>query len=155
RGQRAGAPGAGGVRARGQRKPDQEGKELQRKVSLQPIQQLGWAQFYCKAMPLDPAQAPTTLLIHPDLSVPVMANGEVHLPTPPQPQPQTQARTPRWVICPSCFDKYETEKILYSDYEGAKPVAAQRTLMERLMARPPKPPRGARGGVLRRKVGPQ
>jgi hypothetical protein len=148
-------PGDGVVLARWQRKPDQDAREMQLKVSLQPIQQLGWAQFYCKAMPLDPAQAPTTLLIHPDLSVPVMANGEVHLPIPPQPQPQTQARTPRWVICPSCFDKYETEKILYSDYEGAKPVAAQRTLMERLMGKPPKPPRDARGRVLPRKICPQ
>lgn len=145
----------GVVLATWRRKPGQKAGHYQGRVNLGPVQQQGWASFYCKAMMLDPSQSLTTLMIHPNPCVPIMANGVVHVPAPRRLEGPARPGGSRTVICPSCFEKFGVEEILYSSFGGGDPVKARWPVLDRLRGRPPQPPRDAQGRVLPRKLCPK
>jgi hypothetical protein len=123
-------------------------------VSLAAVRQRRWARFYCKLLAADPAQRHAVLVVHPDVSQPFSESGER-----PAPRGDGRPRTythgvPRTVVCPTCFEVFSPRRMLYSDFSGGEPRPARRGWLDRLLGRPPRPPRNAQGQVLARKLCP-
>lgn len=124
-------------------------------VSLAPVQQNRWARFFCKAMPLDPAQRHAMLIIHPNVCVPISNTGEIESSRTSRVTRRYHAGVPRTVICPSCFEEFPVEKMLFDSHGGGEAVTARYTPLHRLLRLPLATPRNKRGQLLTRKLCPR
>ncbi len=122
-------------------------------VSLAPIQQRRWARFFCKALALDPAQRHATLIIHPNVCVPISDTGEMGFDKPAALKQRYSPGIPRTVICPQCFDEFPLERMLFDAY-GGEAMTARHTWLDRVLSRPPQPPQNKQGQLLTRKLCP-
>jgi hypothetical protein len=121
-------------------------------VSLAPIQQRRWARFFCKVTVRDPAQRPTTLIIHPNVCIPISDTGELEMSKVGSAEHRYRPGVPRTVICPSCFNEFPVGQMLFTSYSGGEPVATRYTWIDRLLRRPPQPPKTKQGQRLTRKL---
>jgi hypothetical protein len=124
------------------------------RVDLAPVHERRWGHFYFKLLTADPAQRHTTLIVHPDVSAPISDRGVARGPGRNGRLRRYRPGVPRTVVCPSCFEEFPLRRLLYSDYAGGKPAPAAYTVLDRLLGRPPRPPRNQHGQVLGRKLCP-
>jgi len=123
-------------------------------VSLAPIRDRRWERFFFKAMVLDPAQGPSTLIVHPDVTIPVSATGEVLRRRSGKPG-RYPTGVPKKVICPHCFEEFPPGRMRFAPFGGGPSRPARYGWLGRLLRRPPQPPVDERGRRLTRKVCPQ
>jgi hypothetical protein len=123
-------------------------------INLSPIQQRGWARFFCKIIAADPAQRYATLIIHPNTCVSISARGEIQDTMPDNSAAHNRFDVPRTVICPYCFEEFPIKEMLFDSLAGGEQVPARYTWFDRLMHRPPRPPKNKQGQGLSRKLCP-
>jgi hypothetical protein len=126
-------------------------------LDLSPVRERGWSHFYCKLITLDPAQQQNTLIIHPNTCLSISEWGRIHHSSDTVPgsgAAKKRFTVPRKVICPYCFDEFLLEEILFDSFSGGEPVPARYTLIDRMLRRPPQPPKNKWGQVLSRKLCP-
>lgn len=121
-------------------------------VDLEPARRLRWSRVFCKAVTVDPAQRHTTLFIHPSTCVPVHPAGS--LARRASAPSRFRQGAPESVVCPSCFERFPVDGILYASYDDEEPAVAPRSLLGKLAGAPPRPPVGRRGRLLTRKLCP-
>ncbi len=109
------------------------------KISLAPVLREGWPHFYCKVMLIDPLQAATTLVIHPDVCEMISPSWESASKL--KIIPIDFAKTPKNAICPFCLDEFPIDKIKFRPGAGGEPIAGGRSLWARLRNRPITPPK--------------
>lgn len=124
-------------------------------VSLAPVHRRRWARFYCKAFVNDPAQRPTTLIVHPDTTQSISEQGEPASAQFSAPARVYRAGVPRTVICPYCFEEFPIEQMLFDSFTGGEARPARYTWFDRLRSQPPRPPRNEQGQPLHRKLCPK
>ncbi len=126
--------------------------DLEATVSLAKVQQQRWTRFYCKAFNVDPEQDLTTLIVHPNTcrdSTRFLSRSSRRKPR------RYRRRAPRRVVCPYCFRRFSPGETLFTDYDGADPQRGKWTLWDRVRGRAPRPPVGAHGKPLIRKLCPR
>ena len=139
-------PGDGITLFRSTPEPCGIGGSQEATVSLDPIRERRWTCFFAKALSPDPGQDRSTLIIHPDCCVPISDTGKVETPRPFGEHRPLRGRAPRSVLCPSCFESFPVERMLFGQPGGgAAAVPARRTWIDRLASRPARPPVDERG----------
>lgn len=128
-------------------------------VSLAPVQRRSWPHFYCKAMVLDPAQRDSVLIVHPDTCLPFARSGESPHAKASQATERYRRVVPRRIICPTCFEEFGIEEMLFGNYPSpgqppTEPVRGRHTWFDRLLGRPPRPPVDEHGHRLTRRLCP-
>jgi hypothetical protein len=127
-------------------------------IDLSPIQRSGWAHFYCKLIPSDPAQRHTTLIIHPNTCVSVSDGGEIQddsVAMLNSAASHTGVSIPKTVICPYCFARFPLKEMLFDSNAGGEALPMRYHWLDRLMHRPPRPPKNKLGQILSRKICPK
>jgi hypothetical protein len=123
-------------------------------VSLDPIQKRRWARFHAKLVVLNPAQRFTTLIIHPNVCIPISENGILQSTTAVPITRRYVRGIPKQVICPSCFSEFPTTKMLFTSFGGGDALPGKYTILDWLQKRPPTPPVNANGVKLTNKICP-
>jgi GTPase SAR1 family protein len=123
-------------------------------ISLDEVHRNRWTVFYCKLMVKDPAQTPNTLVVHPDVTVPVSDSGEFLTSKPPAGLRTFKAGVPKTVICPYCFQEFGVEEMLFTSFSGGDHVHANYGWLHRVLRRPLRPPVNDKGQRLTRKLCP-
>lgn len=127
------------------------GEEYRALVSLAPARDRRWNRLYCKGFVLDPAQEPTTLIVHPDTCLDLARGQSGSAQRAPR---GYRTRVPKTIICPICLGEFPIEEMLFGSYEGDPPVRGLYTWWDRLRGRPPRQPTGSCGQRLHRKLCP-
>ncbi|MGD2086296.1 MAG: hypothetical protein PVH61_08945 [Candidatus Aminicenantes bacterium] len=123
-------------------------------INLPLVRQRGWSHFFCKVIITDPDQRPNTLVIHPNTCITISAAGEISNPMTYNAAGHNRFAVPRTVICPYCFKAVPIKQMLFDSYEGGEAVTAKYTWLDRLLHRPPQPPKNKQGKRLFRKLCP-
>lgn len=109
-------------------------------LSLARVRQRGWAAFYCKLFVKAPSQRGSTVMIHPDVRVPIDDNGYRVCPEPPALKRVYGTRPPKKVVCPDCLEAFPTKEMLFGDNQSDERFKGVRTLLRRV--KPPKDKNG-------------
>ncbi len=108
-------------------------------ISLEPVQKKQWTHFFCKAMAVDPAHQHSTLIIHPNTCIPISSKGEMHSLSTFRVKLK-HFRAPRKITCPYHFEKFPIKEMLFTTYNGDKPIKGKYSWLDWLMGKPPQPP---------------
>lgn len=134
--------------------PGNPGPDYSAAVDLSPVHRRGWSRFYCKLKLVDPAARETTMVIHPNTCAPIPADGLFHKIPFALNGGHSRFTVPQTVVCPYCFDQFPVGRMLFDSVTGGEEQPAQYSLMDRLMNRPPRPPKNKKGKQLVRKLCP-
>ncbi len=126
-------------------------------VPLAKIRQKRWDRFFCKAHPLDPAQAPAVLIVHPDTCRPFTSKGKRAWQAERGRRGVLKRKPPRTYTCPNpqCLHEFPVEEMLFGSFEGkGEPQTGRHGLLSRIRGLPPQPPMDSSGKRLTRKLCP-
>jgi hypothetical protein len=130
--------------------PRQVGGAHEAVVDLVAVRERRWPRFYCKVLLLDPEERLTTLVVHPNTSLPVLDSGEPERAA-PRGAPRRASGTS--VICPSCLAQFPASELRFAT-EAGEVLPARRGVLSRLTGAAPRAPLDARGRPLQRKLCP-
>ena len=124
-------------------------------VGLEPVLRRRWARFHVKALTLNPAQRFTTLIVHPNVCVPISEKGTLQSSTAGPIARQYKRGVPKKVICPWCFSEFPIGEMRFTAYGGGDVLPGKYTLLDRILKRPPRPPVDSKGVKLTNKICPK
>jgi hypothetical protein len=122
-------------------------------VSLAPIRRKRWSQFFCKMFTIDPLERHALLIIHPNACLSISDQGQLMV-TPKAPPTSYRPGVPKTVICPTCFEEFPVNKMLFGSFAGGNTQPARYTALDRALGHPLNIPVTKRGEKLARKLCP-
>jgi hypothetical protein len=129
--------------------------EHQAEISLEPIKKLRWTSFFARMAVLNSAQRFTTLIVHPNVCLPISEAGIPQLLPAAGNARRFERGVPKKVICPWCFSEFPVGEMMFGSYEGGEMKPGRYTPLDKLRHLPPSAPVNDKGVKLANKFCPR